>query len=316
MGNYSSHSLNDTKGVQHAGDPSSDTKKIPKNIFLRLPEITCKVMIEMLDIHDVVRLDTAMIHHEGRGALMDAYRGCVVRGGVFGAKLPARHGGEHLNGARRREYPNPEELCEGLEWAQRRGIVIRDFTLQMMECDHDIRDRDDHLYGLIDRQRRAMARLIITRCSTYDLNANDSRGYTPLTVATFKGEEDLVRLLCSRADVDINKLNGQGETALHRAAEFNTLACMQILLDAGADTSITSDVCPTALHTAVVWGNVEAAGLLLEAGAAASALSKWGRTPLDLLSDVDGDGTIPHAFQLRTLLLDKGGKHAAQVVNA
>jgi ankyrin repeat protein len=94
------------------------------------------------------------------------------------------------------------------------------------------------------------------------------------------------------------------------------LACMQILLDAGADTSITSDVCPTALHTAVVWGNVEAAGLLLEAGAAASALSKWGRTPLDLLSDVDGDGTIPHAFQLRTLLLDKGGKHAAQVVNA
>ena len=284
----------------------------PRRLFLTLPDFGRKCMIEYLDMRDMVQLDTAMAHegHE-RMALHEAFRGCVVYGGTFLVSLPESHGREHLNGSSRKEYANPDslELCDGLHWAQKKGIICREFTLKMRSVDHDISGREDHMYGLIDRQRRALAKLIITRCSlTYDMNAYDGRLYTPLSVATFKGEEELVRMLVGREDVDVNQLNGHGETALHRAAEFNEVKCMRVLLDAGADTAISSAVCPSALHTAVCWGRVEAATLLLEAGAPVNALSRWGRTPLDLI-----DGDTPHALQLRDLLLSKGAMMASQM---
>ena len=28
-------------------------------------------------------------------------------------------------------YENPEELCEGLEWAKERGIIAREYTLKI-----------------------------------------------------------------------------------------------------------------------------------------------------------------------------------------
>ncbi len=306
MGNSSSSGA---EGAGNGGGEQVPAK--PRRLFLTMPDYGRKSMIEYLDMRDMVQLDTAMAHegHE-RMALQEAFKGCVVYGGSFLVTLPESHGGEHLNGSSRKEYANPDslELCDGLHWAHKKGIIVREFTLKM-RSDHDISGREDHMYGLIDRQRRAIAKLIITRCLlTYDMNAYDGRLYTPLSVATFKGEEDLVRMLVGREDVDVNQLNGHGETALHRAAEFNEVKCMRVLLDAGADTSISSAVCPSALHTAVCWGQVEAATLLLEAGASVNALSRWGRTPLDLIDD-----DTPHALQLRDLLLAKGAHTAIQM---
>ena len=213
----------------------------------------------------MVQLDTAMAHegHE-RMALHEAFRGCVVYGGTFLVSLPESHGREHLNGSSRKEYANPDslELCDGLHWAQKKGIICREFTLKMRSVDHDISGREEHMYGLIDRQRRALAKLIITRCSlTYDMNAYDGRLYTPLSVATFKGEEELVRMLVGREDVDVNPQRPWGDCS-HRAAEFNEVKCMRVLLDAGADTAISSGLPSASIRRML--GRVEAATLLSE----------------------------------------------------
>ena len=37
----------------------------PSNLFLRLPETCRKLMVALLDIQDMLRLDTAMVHREG-----------------------------------------------------------------------------------------------------------------------------------------------------------------------------------------------------------------------------------------------------------
>ena len=50
----------------------------PSNLFLRLPETGRKLMIGLLGMQDMLRLDTAMVHREGRVALLEvleAYEG-------------------------------------------------------------------------------------------------------------------------------------------------------------------------------------------------------------------------------------------------
>ena len=37
----------------------------PSNMFLRLPETGCKLMVVLLDMQDLVGLGTAMVHREG-----------------------------------------------------------------------------------------------------------------------------------------------------------------------------------------------------------------------------------------------------------
>ena len=37
----------------------------PSNLFLRLPETGCKLMVGLLDIQDMLRLDTAVVHRGG-----------------------------------------------------------------------------------------------------------------------------------------------------------------------------------------------------------------------------------------------------------
>ena len=62
----------------------------------------------------MLRLDTAVVHREGRVALLEAYKGTEVFGFEFPYELP-----EHCNN---RNYENPEELeCAGLEWTEREG---------------------------------------------------------------------------------------------------------------------------------------------------------------------------------------------------
>ena len=91
------------------------------NVFLRLPMLGIKIILGMLDGHDIARLDTAMVQREGRNALLEAYMNTEVFGTEFPYRLP--------------EYSeiskNPEELCAGLEWMKKRGGVSREFTLRL-----------------------------------------------------------------------------------------------------------------------------------------------------------------------------------------
>ena len=90
-----------------------------------------------------------------------------------------------------------------------RGMVSREHTLRF--SDHDggvIANRNDHLKMLIERKRRAMATKIITQyLKSYNINAYDEDGWTPLYSSVMYGEPELCRLLCERGDINVDKGN-------------------------------------------------------------------------------------------------------------
>ena len=118
-------------------------------------------------------------------ALLEAYKGTEVFGFEFPYELPGRD----EDGS----YEVSEELeCAGLECTEVRGLIAREYTLKLPDGDY-YSDKIDHLPGLIFMKRRAMARLMITRCfKGYDINERCGV-YTPLVAAAHYDEEEMLR---------------------------------------------------------------------------------------------------------------------------
>ncbi len=260
------------------------------NVWLKLPKLGRKTMLGMLEGREVARLDTAMVQWEGRHALLEAYDKTEVFGTEFTHRLPEWR--------RDKQYKNPEELCAGLQWMGDRGMVSREHTLSLSEHDgRVIANKNDHLGMLMKRKRRAMATMIMTQClKSYDINAYNQDGCTPLYFTAFFEEPVLCRLLCERGDVDVEKGNkNRGATALHEAAMdcgtalhvaafHGSIECMRILLDVGkANVNAKDNHSDTPLHYAACMGHIEAATLLIERGAEINPINRYNETPLDLL---------------------------------
>ena len=160
-----------------------------------------------------------------------------------------------------------------------------------------------------------MTRMIITRClKSYDINAFSGvsftqYGYTPLIKAVLIVEEEMLRLLCERADVLINKQDGIGRTALWAASSRAHVRCMRILLDVGkADVDALSTGSRTALHMAAYHGHLEAAALLIKRGAKVNLVDSYGGTSLD-----DAHRAILNRTEMIALLKSKGAKRASEL---
>ena len=129
-----------------------------------------------------------------------------------------------------------------------------------------------------------MATMIITQClKSYDMNAYDEDGLTPLYRTVMYEEPELCRLLCERGDVDVDKGDKEsGDTSLHFAACHGRMECMRILQDVGkANVNAKDNLSNTPLHSAASRGHIEAATLLIERGAEINPISGYNRTPLD-----------------------------------
>ncbi len=126
----------------------------------------------MMEGREIARLDTAMVQHEGRYALLEAYEKTKVFGTEFTYRLP-----QHRDG---RQYENLAELCAGLQWMKDRGMLWQEHTLRLSHDDGEvISNKNDHLGELISRKRKTMAGMIITQCfKSYDINAYDQYGRT------------------------------------------------------------------------------------------------------------------------------------------
>ncbi len=114
----------------------------------------------------------------------------------------------------------------------------------------------------------------------------DQSDKTALDLATFNQNEEIVRLLLTQKDDDVN-VNAQssfGGTALMSAAYNGNLAIVDMLLRAGADPSLLTDQSLGAIGYAATGGHVEIIYRLIEAGAA-SPNERLGR---------DGDTTELH----------------------
>jgi ankyrin repeat protein len=155
-----------------------------------------------------------------------------------------------------------------------------------------------------------VAKLLLER--RIDVNKRCKDSQTPLHVASYFENVEIVRLLLDRG-ADLEAAGGNiGEKPLHRVSygEYRSqedgVHVAQLLLDRGADVNTRRDDHQTSLHIASNYGNVEIVRLLLDRGADLEAAGgNMGEKPLhrvsygEYRSQEDG-------VRVAQLLLDRG----------
>lgn len=122
--------------------------------------------------------------------------------------------------------------------------------------------------------------LLLARGARTDVT--NSLGWTPLHSAVVNGHAEMVRLLAQNR-VDLNAVALDGRTALHMAVDERKHACLETLLEKGADVDAKDGTHrDTPLHRAATKGDNKAMDILLKFGAFRLARNKKGRSPADV----------------------------------
>uniref|UniRef100_A0A3Q3FBC3 Receptor-interacting serine-threonine kinase 4 n=1 Tax=Labrus bergylta TaxID=56723 RepID=A0A3Q3FBC3_9LABR len=139
------------------------------------------------------------------------------------------------------------------------------------------------LHLATERHLKPLAELLLGRRST-NVNAKDEDQYTALHWAAQNGDEAITRLLLDRG-ANINEADGQGRTPAHVACQHGQENVIRVLLSRGADVRIKGKDNWTALHLAAWQGHLGIVKLLVkQAGADVDGQTTDGRTPLHLAS--------------------------------
>lgn len=115
------------------------------------------------------------------------------------------------------------------------------------------------------------------------LNFFDATGRTLLNRAISKNSYDAVVTLTSSKRININKINGQGFTALHEAIIYNNKKIINYLVGLKINLDIKDFDGWTPLHWAVARNNQEIIDLLIRAGANKSVKNNKNQTPVDFI---------------------------------
>jgi ankyrin repeat protein len=97
-----------------------------------------------------------------------------------------------------------------------------------------------------------------------DINAEDKWSLRPLQLACSWAERELVAILLKNGISDVDDPDNYGTTALHTAALVGSSACVQLLLDHGANINRTGNHGRGALHFAAWNGHVDTINTLLK----------------------------------------------------
>jgi len=111
-------------------------------------------------------------------------------------------------------------------------------------------------------------------------NVKDKRGYTAMSHAIEAMYEDVVDALLARPDLDPNSRSRNDRPALMAYVWRDNKERVEKLLAHGADVTAQDGDGDTALHGAAQTGNVDIIRMLLDKGANPNAKNKEGGTPL------------------------------------
>ena len=111
------------------------------------------------------------------------------------------------------------------------------------------------------------------------INKTNEAGYTPLILACYHGNEDVVAFLIDKVE-NINGTSDYG-TPLMAAVVKGNLNIIEMLLEKNADTNIADANGTTALHYATLFKQPDIVKLLVNAGAKADVKDGRGQSALD-----------------------------------
>ncbi|WP_424502422.1 ankyrin repeat domain-containing protein [Robiginitalea sp.] len=112
------------------------------------------------------------------------------------------------------------------------------------------------------------------------LTSRDQRGSTPLILAGYYNQGEVVRLLLEKG-VPVDEKDSSGNTALMGACFKGYTGIAEILIDAGANVNARNGMGGTCLIFAITFNREPMARLLVEKGARVDAKDPGGKTALD-----------------------------------
>jgi ankyrin repeat protein len=113
-----------------------------------------------------------------------------------------------------------------------------------------------------------------------NLDARGKNGVTVLISYVWRDQVDVVKGLLDRG-ASVNLQDGDGDTALHGAAQSGNVEITNLLLAKGADPNIQNKVGGTPLMWAAAYGNDKVVGVLLQHHADATLKDGDGKTAKD-----------------------------------
>ena len=120
---------------------------------------------------------------------------------------------------------------------------------------------------------------LINSLAKADLDEQDKDGITPLHLATYYGDIDIVKALIDKK-VSLELGDSNGRTPLHYAAEKDQLEVAEILIQEGAKIDSIGKYNMTPLHIAVHYASAEFVEFLIKKGAKVDIPNQEGKTPL------------------------------------
>jgi ankyrin repeat protein len=123
----------------------------------------------------------------------------------------------------------------------------------------------------------------------FDVNSVDPKGQPALLLALRDGSEKVAEVLWRSAQLDVDRLNASGESALMMAALRGRVDWMRRLLERGAKPHQDGW---SAIHYAATGNQPAAVALMLDRGAPIDARSPNGTTPLMMAARYGVEGSV------------------------
>ncbi|XP_062265391.1 histone-lysine N-methyltransferase EHMT2 isoform X1 [Platichthys flesus] len=184
--------------------------------------------------------------------------------------------------------PDSQNRRSALHAAAQRGLLEVCYILVQAGAQIDAQDKDLRtplVEAIINNHIEVARYLVQNSACVYHVEED---GYTGLHHAAKQGNLEMVRMLLETGQVDVNAQDSGGWTPIIWAAEHKHLDVIKVLLNRGADVTI-SDKSPLSLqelnvclHWAAYAGNVDIAELVLNAGCSLASVNMHGDSPLHI----------------------------------
>ena len=183
--------------------------------------------------------------------------------------LRDRFSSEIAGAVRSRALDDRRHSLASLRWVLKRGIKIRNFTLQVEEEEEEVDEElgDTPLHWACEKGEIDIVAACLEFNDIKAVDSQDKRSWTPLQHASGGGHTEIVKLLLD-ADAAVNSQNVHGWTPLMNASSEGHTETIKILLGADAALNIQNvDGDTPLMMIASEGGHTEIEKILLEAGA-------------------------------------------------